>query len=100
MSIPMKWFRSGMCRPLRRTHRKETSAFGDAATPFRGRRYSYVDGEFRIDPRRLPLQYQVLKGYEYGIAGGELTASAARGGSFTIPISRWSAAADRGWYSG
>jgi hypothetical protein len=55
---------------------------------FQGRRYSYVDGEFRIDPRRLPLQYQVLKGYEYGIAGGELTASAARGGSFTIPPAR------------
>src|SRR5262249_26908944 len=67
---------------------------------FQGRRYSYVDGEFRIDPRRLPLQYQVLKGYEYGIAGGELTASMARDGSFTIPISRWSAVADRGWYCG
>jgi len=67
---------------------------------FQGRRYSYVDGEFRIDPRRLPLQYQVLKGYEYGIAGSELAASAARDGSFTIPLSRWSAVADRGWYSG
>ena len=22
---------------------------------FQGRRYSYVDGEFRVDPRRLPL---------------------------------------------
>ena len=66
---------------------------------FQGRRYSYVDGEFRIDPRRLPLQYQVLKGYEYGIAVGELTASAARDGSFTIPLSRWSAVADRGWYA-
>src|SRR5689334_16896841 len=67
---------------------------------FQGRRYSYVDGEFRIDPRRLPLQYQILKGYEYSIAGGELTASAARGGAFTIPLSRWSSSADRGWYSG
>ena len=64
------------------------------------RRYSYVDGEFGVDPRRLPLQYQVLKGYEYGIAGGELDTSAARGGVFTIPLSRSSAIANRGWYSG
>ena len=67
---------------------------------FQSRRYAYVDGEFRVDPRRLPLQYQVLKGYEYGIADGELTAAAARDGAFTIPLSRWSAVADRGWYSG
>jgi hypothetical protein len=67
---------------------------------FQGRRYSYVDGEFRVDPRRLPLQYQVLKGYEYGIAGGDLTATLTRDGTYTIPLSRWSAVADRGWYSG
>jgi hypothetical protein len=67
---------------------------------FQGRRYSYLDGEFRVDPRHLPLQYQVVKGYEYGIAGGELTRATQRGGIFTIPLSRWSAAADRGWYSG
>jgi hypothetical protein len=67
---------------------------------FQGRRYCYVDGEFRVDPRRLPLQFQVLKGYEYGIAGGELTAARAREGVFTIPLSRWSAVAERGWYSG
>jgi hypothetical protein len=66
---------------------------------FQSRRYSYVDGEFRVDPRWLPLQYQVLKGYEYGIAGGELNA-AARGGVFDIPLSRWSSVANRGWYSG
>jgi hypothetical protein len=67
---------------------------------FQGRRYSYVDGEFRVDPRHLPLQYQIVKGYEYGIAGGDLTATLTRDGTFTIPLSRWSAAADRGWYSG
>jgi hypothetical protein len=55
---------------------------------FQGRRYSYVDGEFRVDPRRLPLQYQVLKGYEYGIAGGDLTATLTRDGTFTIPPAR------------
>jgi hypothetical protein len=42
----------------------------------------------------------VLKGYEYGIVGGELTAAQAREGVFTIPLSRWSSMADRGWYSG
>src|SRR5207248_787130 len=60
---------------------------------FQGRRYSYVDGGFRVDPRRLPLQYQVLKGYEYGIAGGELTAAQARDGVFSIPLARWSSVA-------
>ena len=58
---------------------------------FQGRRYSYVDGEFRVDPRRLPLQYQVLKGYEYGIAGGKLTAALTRDSMFTSPLSRRSA---------
>jgi hypothetical protein len=67
---------------------------------FQGRRYSYVNGEFRIDPRHLPLQYQILKGYEYEIAGGELTAASMRGNSFTIPLSRWSASANHSWYSG
>src|SRR5215813_15379762 len=67
---------------------------------FQGRRYSYVNGEFQVDPRRLPLQYQVLKGYEYGIVGGELTAARAREGVFTIPLHRWSSVSDRGWYSG
>lgn len=67
---------------------------------FQGRRYSYVNGEFQVDPRRLPLQYQVLKGYEYGIVGGELTVARAREGVFTIPLNRWSSVADRGWYSG
>ncbi len=67
---------------------------------FQGRRYSYVNGEFQVDPRRLPLQYQVLKGYQYGIVGGELTAARAREGVFTIPLNRWSSVSDRGWYSG
>jgi len=43
-----------------------------------------------VDPRWLPIQYQVIKGYEYTIVGGELDARAARR-TFTIPLSRWSA---------
>jgi hypothetical protein len=67
---------------------------------FQSRRYAYVDGQFRVDPRWLPIQYQVIKGYEYTIAGGELDAAAVREGTFTIPLSRWSAMADQGWYAG
>jgi len=67
---------------------------------FQSRRYSYVDGEFRVDPRRLPIQYQVIKGYEYAIAGGELNAADARDGVFRIPLTRWSAISERGWYGG
>jgi hypothetical protein len=67
---------------------------------FQSRRYAYVDGEFRVDPRWLPLQYQILKGFEYGIAGGELTRAAVRDGAVTIPLSRWSSISSRGWYSG
>jgi hypothetical protein len=49
-----------------------------------------------VDPRRLPLQYQVLKGYEYGIAGGELTAALTRDGSsrFRSPDGRESRIGD------
>ena len=63
---------------------------------FQSRRYAYVDGEFRVDPRWLPIQYQVIKGYEYTIVGGELDASGVRGGAFTIPLSRWSAISEQG----
>jgi hypothetical protein len=67
---------------------------------FQSRRYAYVDGEFRVDPRWLPLQYLVIKGYEYSIVTGELDARGARDGVFTIPLSRWSSISDSGWYSG
>jgi hypothetical protein len=67
---------------------------------FQSRRYDYVDGEFRVDPRRLPIQYQVIKGYEYTIAAGELDAKTTRDGVFSIPLSRWSAISGRGWYGG
>ncbi|MCW5978212.1 MAG: CehA/McbA family metallohydrolase [Bryobacteraceae bacterium] len=67
---------------------------------FQSRRFAYVDGEFQIDPAALPLKYQVIKGYEYGIAEGEITEAAIRDGSYAIPLSRWSSLGDRGWYSG
>ncbi len=67
---------------------------------FQSKRFAYVDGEFSVDPNSLPLRYQVIKGYEYVIAEGELSSSAVRDGAITIPLSRWSSLADRGWYSG
>ena len=48
----------------------------------------------------MPLCYQVIKGYEYVIAEGEISSSDLRDGAITIPLSRWSSVADTGWYSG
>src|SRR5690348_3298406 len=31
---------------------------------FQSKRFAYVDGNFVVDPRALPLRYQVIKGYE------------------------------------
>ncbi len=67
---------------------------------FQSRRFSYVNGEFLVDPSWLPLKYQVLKGYEYSIAEGDLTPAGVRDGVFTVPLSRWSSLSTQGWYSG
>jgi hypothetical protein len=67
---------------------------------FQSRRFAYVNGSFELDPARLPLRYQVIKGYEYVIAEGDLAAGDVSGGSITIPLSRWSNLSERGWYSG
>ncbi|MBM3747500.1 MAG: hypothetical protein FJW34_17070 [Acidobacteria bacterium] len=67
---------------------------------FQSRRYCYVGGIFRVSAARLPLRYQVLKGYEYEIAEGEISPEKLRDGAFTIPLKRWSNVSERGWYSG
>lgn len=67
---------------------------------FYSRRFAYVDGDFAVDPARLPLKYQVIKGHEYAMAEGELAAAGLRDSVFTIPLSRWASLADRGWFSG
>jgi hypothetical protein len=67
---------------------------------FQSKRFAYVDGNFSIDPNSLPLRYQVIKGYEFVIAEGEISSNDLRDGAITIPLSRWSSIADRGWYSG
>ena len=67
---------------------------------FQSRRYCYIDGEFAVDRARLPLRYQMLKGYEYRIAEGELTGPSGGTGAMVVPLSRWSSLSDLGWYSG
>ena len=42
----------------------------------------------------------MVKGYEYAIAEGEITAASCATGAVAIPLSRWSSIARRGWYSG
>ena len=67
---------------------------------FQSRRFFYSDGELRIDPGRLPLRYEAVKGYEYLIGKGEIRREDLRDGSMTVPLRRWSALAERGWYGG
>ncbi len=67
---------------------------------FQSRRYAYVDGGFEVPLAALPLKYQVIKGYEYVMAEGEITAGNLRDGAATIALSRWSDVGRRGWYSG
>ena len=67
---------------------------------FQSKRFAYVDGNFSVDPKSLPLRYQVIKGYEFVIAEGEISSSVLRDGAISIPLSRWSSLAGRGWFSG
>jgi hypothetical protein len=67
---------------------------------FQSKRFAYVDGDFSVDPNSLPLRYQVIKGYEYMIAEGQISSGDLRDGAITIPLSRWSSLAGKGWYGG
>jgi hypothetical protein len=67
---------------------------------FQSKRFAYVDGNFSLDPRLLPLRYQVIKGYEFVIAEGQIAPGDFRDGRLFIPLSRWSSLADQGWYGG
>src|SRR5579864_5801893 len=48
---------------------------------FQSKRFAYVDGNFAVDPHSLPLRYQVIKGYEYLIAEGEISPATLRDGA-------------------
>jgi hypothetical protein len=67
---------------------------------FQSKRFAYVDGSFALDPKSLPLRYQVIKGYEYVIAEGRIGSDHLGPEGVVIPLSRWSSLAGRGWYSG
>jgi hypothetical protein len=67
---------------------------------FQSRRFFYSTGEMLIDPARLPLRYEAVKGYEYLIGEGEIRRENLNGGSLIVPLRRWSALAERGWFSG
>jgi hypothetical protein len=56
---------------------------------FQSKRFAYVAGVFSLDPRLLPLHYQVIKGYEFVIAEGQIAAGDVREGGVAIPLSRW-----------
>ena len=85
--------------PLGHSERLGERAFeGDVR--FQSRRFAYVDGCFQVDPAWLPLKYQVVKGYQFRIAEGELRAENIRDGVLTVPLSRWSSLSRSGWYSG
>jgi hypothetical protein len=67
---------------------------------FQSKRFCYVDGQFQINSSAFPLKYQAIKGYEYRIAQGTIDANSIKDGVMTIPLSRWSSLAQKGWYSG
>jgi hypothetical protein len=67
---------------------------------FQSKRFAYVDGNFIVDPHALPLRYQVIKGYEFVIAEGTISAEELHDGGLTIQLARWSSLAKQGWYSG
>jgi len=66
---------------------------------FQSRRYSYVNGEFMIAADSLPVRYQILKGFEYLIAEGEIP-ERARQGVHTVTLQRWSEVGRDGWRGG
>lgn len=67
---------------------------------FQSKRFAYIDGTFSLDPKSLPVRYQVIKGYESVIEEGQISPDNLREKGVVIPLSRWSSLADQGWYSG
>jgi len=65
---------------------------------FQRRRFAYVAGRFKLAAAALPIKYQIIKGYEYGIAEGEISAADGKAGVVTIPMDRWSSLAQQGWH--
>ena len=86
---------------LPRGHTETLPAEGqEGDVRFQSRRFFYSNGMLGVRPDRLPLKYQVIRGYEYVIGEGEIRSEDVRDGAVRIPLSRWSSLAERGWYSG
>jgi hypothetical protein len=67
---------------------------------FQSRGYFYTDGVLSVRFDSLPLQYTILRGYEYEIAEGTLTANRVKDGMAIIELRRWSSVGRNGYYSG
>ena len=67
---------------------------------FQNRRFVYVDGLFEVPSSALPVRYQILKGYDYGILDDAITLDSITGGRVEIPLERLSLLGLSGWYSG
>jgi hypothetical protein len=82
-------------------HPETISEYGqEGDVRFQSRRYSYVDGGCLLPAKSLPLRFEVVKGYEYAIARGEIRPDNLADGTAVIPLQRWSSLPDAGWYSG
>ena len=85
--------------PLGRTAQPAKDAVqGDVR--FQSRGYFYTDGGLTVRSDSLPLRYTVVRGYEYQMAEGTLTAGAVKDGAATIEVRRWSSVGRNGYYSG
>jgi len=82
-------------------HPEALSADGqEGDVRFQSRRFTYVDGGCLLPADSLPLKYEIVKGYEYLIAEGEIRPEHVVDGSVAISIRRWSSISNAGWYSG
>ena len=67
---------------------------------FQSRGYFYTNGNLTVRAEALPLRYTVLRGYEYQITEGTLTADAVKDRGATIELRRWSSVGRNGYFSG
>jgi hypothetical protein len=68
---------------------------------FQSRGYFYTDGALTVRSHAFPLRFTVVRGYEYEIAEGTLSAAAVKNGSATVELRRWSSVGPQsGYYSG
>ena len=67
---------------------------------FQSRGYFYTEGRLSVRADAFPLRFTAVRGYEYQISEGTLTADAVKDGAATIELERWSSVGRDGYYSG